>query len=119
LDGDVNADRPYLYGPALSSLNVVRVGEKVAGTGTGKIPATVHEDVIQEGGDGDGAEVRKEKGVPAEAEKRKKFFLDEKRRREFEFEEGRLYQADFFNPYLDFNGISAILLRGKLIYYHV
>ncbi|KAK5241495.1 hypothetical protein LTR16_009325, partial [Cryomyces antarcticus] len=28
LYGDVNADEPYLYGPLLSSINVLRVGEK-------------------------------------------------------------------------------------------
>lgn len=103
----MNADRPYLYGPALSSLNVLRVGPKVAGGGgVGKMPGTVqvHEEVIEEGGDGDGVEVRRAKGVPEEAERRKKFFLDETRRRQFEFEDGRLYQVDFFNPYLDFNG---------------
>jgi len=108
LDGDVYADKPHLYGPALSSLNVVRVGEKVASKGEGdggwKIPVTVHEDEIQEGGDGDGVEMRKEKGMPEEADKRKKYYLDEKKRKDFEFEEGRVYQADFFNPYLDFNG---------------
>ncbi len=108
LDGDVYADRPHLYGPALSSLNVICIGEKVAVKGEKdggwKIPETVHEDVIQEGGEGDGAEIRKEKGIPEEANKRKKYYLDEIKRTDFEFEEGRIYQADFFNPYLDFNG---------------
>ncbi len=108
LDGDVYADRPHLYGPALSSLNVLCVGEKVAAEGERdggwKMPETVHEDVIQEGGEGDGVEVRKAKGMPEEAARRKKYYLDEGKRLDFEFEEGRVYQADFFNPYLDFNG---------------
>ena len=108
LDGDVYADRPHLYGPALSSWNILRIGEKVAGKGEGdggwKIPVTVHEDVILEGGEGDGVEIRKEKGIPEDGDKRKKFYLDQKKREDFDFEEGRVYQADFFNPYLDFNG---------------
>lgn len=90
----------------------MRVGEKVAGKGEveavgWRIPETVHEDAIEEGGEGDGVVARREKGVPEEAERRKKWFLDERHRREFEFEEGRVYQADFFNPYLDFNSMCC------------
>lgn len=99
---------------------MLRVGEKVAGGGGGRIPGTVqvHEEVIEEGADGDGVEVRRDKGVPEEAEGRKKFFLDEKRRGEFEFEDGRLYQVDFFNPYLDFNGTCShpFLFRAVVVF---
>ena len=42
--------------------------------------------------------------MPADAVARKKYFLDETKRKEFEFEEGRVFNIDFFNPYLDFNG---------------
>ena len=114
LDGDVYAEKPYLYGPALSSINVLRVGEKVSREGEGpdggwKIPGYVHEDGIEEGGDGNGVEVRKEKGIPDGAAERKKFFLDGEKRKEFEWEEGRVYRGDFFNPYLDFN--RALLIE--------
>ena len=112
LDGDPYADRPYLYGPALSSLDVLRVGEKMS-----SLPGLKgHDDddddddddgfVIEEGADGDGIIVRQEKGVPKDAPSRKKWFLDESRRKDWSFDAGRLYQADFFNPYLDFNGSS-------------
>ena len=112
LDGDVYSDTPHLYGPALSSINVLRVGEKVSRDGQGKeggwkIPSYVHEDGIEEGGDGDGVEVRKETGIPEDAAARKKWFLDEKKREGFNWEEGRVYRGDFFNPYLDFNSEFA------------
>jgi hypothetical protein len=90
LDGDVYSDTPHLYGPALSSLNVLRVGEK-----TEKLPEW-HNEVITEGG---------ERGeVPMESAKRMKYFLNEEHRKAWTFEAGRVYEADFFNPYLDFNG---------------
>jgi hypothetical protein len=108
LEGDPYADKPHLYGPALSSLNVFRIGEKVSEKACenerGKLPATVNDNVIQEGADGDGETIRSEMSIPADAEKRKKYFLQEKHRHGFEFEEGRVYQADFFNPYIVFNG---------------
>lgn len=121
LDGDVYADKPYLYGPALSSINVLRIGDKVAEKTKGgkegwKLPATVHEDVIQEGADGSGEEVRKELDIPEDAEKRKKWFLDEENRQNFEFEAGRVYQGDFFNPYLVFNGESNFRSVGTVIF---
>ena len=68
----------------------------------------VEEEVIAEGADGDGEEVRKKAQVPDEAAARKKYFLDESKRKEFEFEKGRMFNIDFFNPYLDFNGTVVI-----------
>jgi hypothetical protein len=100
LDGDVYADKPYLYGPAGSSINTLRVGEK------GKKDQEVGETgpVFEEGGEGDGEQLRKENGIPATEAARKKWFLTESNRKSWEWEEGRTYHADFFNPYLDFNG---------------
>ena len=63
--------------------------------------------MLEEGGDGDGDAIRKEKDVPPEAGARKKWFLQEENRQSWTFDAGRLYQADFFNPYLDFNSTSA------------
>ena len=109
LDGDVHADEPYLYGNALSSINLLRVGEKTA-KGEGKeweIPVGVHEDEIKEGGEGDGQTIRKDLEVPEGADARKKWFLREDKKEKWMWEEGRVYQADFFNPYLDFNGATS------------
>lgn len=104
LEGDPYADKPYLYGPALSSINVLRVGQKpseaaaTAGTQDGD------DGVIEEGADGNGQLVREENRVPDAAPARQKWFLQEQNRKQWVFEAGRLFQMDFFNPYLDFNG---------------
>lgn len=103
LDGDVYSDKPHLYGPLLSSINVLRVGDKVDG-GKFEIPDIFHEDGIVEGGIGEGEQLREAMGVPNDAAQRKKFFLREEKRKDWEFEAGRVHQGDFFNPYIDFNG---------------
>ncbi|KZF26259.1 DUF1769-domain-containing protein [Xylona heveae TC161] len=106
LDGDVMADEPYLYGPALSSLNAFRVEGKESTA----LPEMESEEApLEEGGDEDGLQLREDQGIPADAAARKKHFLVEKNREDFEFSEGRVYQADFFNPYLDFNEFSLKL----------
>jgi len=111
LDGDVYADQPYLYGPLLSSINTLRIGDKLEKKGEKyEIPPNVHEDGITEGADGkDAEEVREKAGLPADAGKRKSYALDKSHREKFDWEAGRLYQGDFFNPYLDFNDFSLKL----------
>ncbi|KAF2085483.1 DUF1769-domain-containing protein, partial [Saccharata proteae CBS 121410] len=109
---DAYADQPWLYGPALSCWFALRVGE-VVGTG-GEAEAEVpradgEDDVLVEGADGSGEEVRERIGMPADADKRRKFFLDRANREKMVFEKGRLYEADFYNPYLDFNSFSLRL----------
>ncbi|KAK4508809.1 hypothetical protein PRZ48_002548 [Zasmidium cellare] len=111
LYGDVYADEPYLYGPLLSSINVLRIGpkddkeqEKVE-----EVRANEEVLVVEEGADGDGEQVREELGLPAESAARQKWFLQEGRLRDFTFEKGREYALDFFNPYLDFNDFSLKL----------
>ena len=101
LDGDVYANEPYLYGNALSSVNFLKIGQKVGK----EIPAHINEDGIREGSEGNGEEMRKERHLPEDADKRKKWFLDAKHKEDWVWEEGRVFQADFFNPYLDFNGV--------------
>jgi hypothetical protein len=117
LDGDVYADKPYLYGPALSSWNVLRIGDKIieepeiASKEAWKLPNadSWHETVIEEGGEGTGADVWEEEGIPADSAGRQKHFLTEANRDDFVFEAGRLYQSDFGNQYLDFNDFSLKL----------
>ncbi|KAL2061345.1 hypothetical protein VTL71DRAFT_7618 [Oculimacula yallundae] len=112
LDGDVYADKPYLYGPAASSVNKLFVGGKTAGEkgkeeeGIGSHEAGL---VFEEGGDEEGLSVRTEKGVPESEAARKKHFLVEEKRKEWEWEEGRVYGCDFYNPYLDFNDFALRL----------
>ncbi|KAG2419254.1 hypothetical protein HFD88_004049 [Aspergillus terreus] len=106
LDGDAYADRPYLFSPALSSWNQFRVGEKIKRDH--EVP-TLHETVVEEGGDGDGVEVRQGLGVGESVDQRRKFFQSEANREAFVFEEGRTYWVDFGNPYLGFNDFSLRL----------
>jgi hypothetical protein len=121
LEGDVYADNPYLYGPALSSWNILRISDKVIdppppesqenGEQSWKMPnaESFHEDIVEEGADGTGEEIREEASIPSDSAARKKFFLAESHRDAFTFEAGRLYQSDFGNPYLDFNDFSLKL----------
>ena len=110
LDGDVYADQPYLYGPAASSVNTLHIGGKGNKTDIGEHEAGL---VFDEGGDEDGMELRREKGVPETDSARKKHFLNEEARNKWEWEEGRVYGCDFYNPYLDFNGITLCPLGRR------
>lgn len=107
LDGDPYADKPYLYGAALSSWNHFRIcgkrGEKAVSS------TSIHDEVVEEGGEGSGEEVREDVGIPNDAGLRRKFFLEQHNREAFEFEAGRIYKADFGNPYIGFNGTTAML----------
>lgn len=139
LEGDAYADRPHLYGPALSSWNILRIGEKIVER-EGQTPKgeahdseaqpeaqpearqaemseawnipdaeSFHDTVVEEGADGSGSELRSSLLIPPDSGGRKKHFLTEANRKTFTFEAGRLYQSDFGNPYLDFNDFSLKL----------
>ncbi len=137
LEGDPYADKPYLYGPALSSWNILRIGEKIyelqqskpsndaedeepsstkeaeqtEDKDTWKIPNTesFHEIIVEEGAEGSGADIRSTLSIPPDSISRKRHFLTQSNRENFSFEAGRLYQSDFGNPYLDFNDFSLKL----------
>jgi hypothetical protein len=109
LQCDAYADEPWLYGPSLSCWFAFRLGERVE---EGQdFPAPGEENVTREGADGSGQEERERLGLPENNEKRRKYFLDAKHREGFVFQKGRCYEADFFNPYLDF-GNCALKLPG-------
>lgn len=113
LDGDVYADKPHLYGNALSSINVLRVGPKVGENGLDSVidvEAGQEEDPITEGGFEGGQELRESLDIPESAAARQKWFLGGHDRLEkWQWEQGRVYEADFFNPYLDFNEFALKL----------
>lgn len=121
LYGDVYSDEPYLYGPLLSSMNTLRIGPK-----DDKAQEKIEEEranqelvVIEEGADGDGQQVREEKKLPDTGAGRKKHFLTEAHLKDFTFEKGRQYSNDFYNPYLDFNGMrtrKSSVTRNKARY---
>jgi hypothetical protein len=135
LDGDVQADEPYLYGALLSSINVLSIGGKSSKGSTGKdlegraqttgdmetCGSEGEAIVYTEGAEGDGEQVRKDSHLPSTSAARQKYFLTEQHRKDFMFEAGREYKCDFFNPYLDFNefalkvgyGLPAISIIGS------
>ncbi|CAI6096205.1 unnamed protein product [Clonostachys chloroleuca] len=99
LDGDAYADRPYLYGPALSSFNALHVGEGEFDPARGGI-------WVEEGGD---EEARAGAGAPADRKARMKWALSEAAKESWVWEYGRTYALDFFNPYLDFANLALRL----------
>ncbi|KAF2215458.1 hypothetical protein CERZMDRAFT_11920, partial [Cercospora zeae-maydis SCOH1-5] len=102
---DVYADEPWLYGPALSCWFALRIGGEYD-EGDADFPAP---GVLTDGADGSGQDVRCGLGLPENHEKRRKFFLNAENRKKFVFQKGRLYQGDFYNPYLDFANFALKL----------
>ncbi|GME58604.1 hypothetical protein GTA08_BOTSDO11373 [Neofusicoccum parvum] len=122
IEVDAYADEPWVYAPALSCWYALRVGAMLgAGEGVAVPPPQRAEEVdeelvrsegagvLEEGADGDGVQVREAWGCPADPLKRRKYFYDRKKREEVVFEKGRLYQTDFFNPYIDFDKFALRL----------
>ncbi|KAL8919843.1 MAG: hypothetical protein Q9208_006576 [Pyrenodesmia sp. 3 TL-2023] len=112
LDGDVYADKPYLYGNALSSINVLSVGPRVGEKDPldDLMSGPEQDEAITEGGFDGGLELRESLDIPDNAAARQKWFLGgHDRLDKWEWEAGRLYKADFFNPYLDFNEFALKL----------
>ena len=102
---DPYSDKPYLYGPALSSFFSFRIGDHTSDVPVDQQLATFENEskaVVLEGAEGSGQRIRADQHIPAKINKRRKHFLDAKALKGFTFEKGRLYQADVFNPYLDF-----------------
>ena len=99
LDGDAYADKPFLYGPALSSFNAMAVGAGEFDEGKGGI-------WVQEGGD----QAKREKyDMPADSKARMKWALNDEAKEDFVFEYGQTYAVDFFNPYVDFSEFALRL----------
>ena len=74
LECDAYADEPWLYGPALSCWFGLRIGDKISSDQ--ELPeAQEKQDIIREGADGSGSEVRQQLALPDNNEKRRKFFL--------------------------------------------
>jgi hypothetical protein len=102
LDGDAYADSPYLYGPALSSFNVIHVGEGEFDKQKGGL-------WFEEGGDEEGMEIREKMGAPETSKERMRWALKQESKDEWVFEHGRTYGLDFFNAYLDFSNLALRL----------
>ncbi|KXL43448.1 hypothetical protein M433DRAFT_39275, partial [Acidomyces richmondensis BFW] len=107
LSMDAYADEPWLYGPSLSCWFAFHVGELYPDGAD--FPEPDDEAVTEEGADGSGWAVREKHGLPESREKRRKFFLSAANREGFTFEKGRLYEVDFYNPYIDFANFALKL----------
>ncbi len=99
LDGDAYADKPHLYGPALSSFNVLELGAGEHDAGKGGL-------WFEEGGD---EATREALGLPDTGKARMKWALSDTNKDKFVFEHGKTYGLDFFNPYLDFANLALRL----------
>ncbi|KAH6609028.1 hypothetical protein Trco_002374 [Trichoderma cornu-damae] len=99
IEGDAFADKPYLYGPALSSFNVVSVGAGVYDESRGGL-------WFEEGGD---EELHQTKGVPKDSKSRMKWALSDANKEKWIWQFGKTYGIDFFNPYLDFANLALRL----------
>lgn len=102
LDGDPYADMPYLYGPGLSSFNIIHVGSGTHDPEKGGLH-------FEEGGDEAGLEARRAIGAPDGAKERKKWALAKDSKDKWVYEYGKTYCVDFFNPYIDFRDFSLRL----------
>lgn len=104
LQGDAYANRPYLYGPALSSFNVLHLGAGEHEAGKGGL-------WFEEGGDATqgGLQTREALGLPDTGKARMKWALADANKDRFVFEYGKTYGLDFFNPYLDFANLALKL----------
>lgn len=99
---DAYADEPWLYAPAVSTWMIMKIGDKSPEHQHGNIPHSFEDSPLREGAEGSGHEVRRLHGLPENNNKRRKHFLKAQNREKFVFEKDRVYQGDFFNPYIDF-----------------
>jgi hypothetical protein len=105
IECDAYADEPWLFAPALDCWFMMRIGDILTKEQQRDIPHSSEEHPLQEGADGSGNDVRKQLGLPENSEKRRKHFLKPEHNAAFTFEKDRLYEGDFFNPYIDFSSM--------------
>lgn len=112
LYSDAYCDEPYLYGPALSGLFTLHIGELTSEVAAEEQISQLEKEnggVVEEGGTGSGQMVRDEQNIPTKWKKRRKHFLTAENLKGFTFEKGRMYHCDFFNPHLDFANFALRL----------
>jgi Protein of unknown function (DUF1769) len=109
---DAYADEPWMYAPSVASFFAFRIGEKKKSLDEWEhdgIPFMPEGEPLEEGADGSGLDVREELQMPEDASTRRKRYRSKEHLQNLTFEAGRLYQADFFNPYIDFGNFSLKL----------
>ncbi|RVD88357.1 uncharacterized protein DFL_002544 [Arthrobotrys flagrans] len=113
LDGDPWAEKPWLEGRVLSSVNVIDVGERDDGNDGGRVD--VLGEGLHKGKLKSETGTTEEEEIPKDGAARMKFFVQQEKRKGFVFEKGEKYWMDFYNPYLDFNEF-ALNLPGVSIH---
>ncbi|KAK9367975.1 hypothetical protein V1509DRAFT_624962 [Lipomyces kononenkoae] len=101
-EGDVYADRPYLYGYAATSINAITVGQ----------PNEEFQSFVKEDMSAMSHVDEPDIDIPLSAGKRRKFFLKQENRKKFIFKAGKTYMFDFFNPYIEMGREFALRLPG-------
>jgi hypothetical protein len=112
IEADPYSDKPWLFAPALDCWFVFRIGDTLPSDflqGGTQLPHVREHEPLQEGGDASGLRIREEHKIPSEAQKRRRHFISAVNRKPMVFEKNRLYQGDFFNPYIDFNNFRLKL----------
>ncbi|KAF2435333.1 DUF1769-domain-containing protein [Tothia fuscella] len=109
IECDAYADEPWLFAPALDCWFILRIGEIMIEEQKRDIPHVSESEPLVEGADGSGVELRKRLGLPDSSDKRRKHFVKPAASESFTFEKDRLYEGDFFNPYIDFSKYSLKL----------
>lgn len=112
IEADPYSDKPWLFAPALDCWFILRIGDTLPRDflrGGTKLPHVHEHEPLQEGGDASGLKYRDDNNIPIEASKRRKHFIPVANRKSIVFENNRLYQGDFFNPYIDFNNFRLRL----------
>ncbi|TGZ80160.1 DUF1769-domain-containing protein [Ascodesmis nigricans] len=106
VDGDPYADRPFIYGPCLSSINYMRIcsPDESSSSSSSSSPEIITED-FRLASDPD-LEI-----PPENAKQRMKYFLDADRRRKFTFRKGVTYKMDFANGFIEFDGFTVTVPR--------
>lgn len=102
VDGDPWADKPFIYGPCLSSINRIQIvgpgGDKSSSSDE---PNPVEEDMTLCHVDG--------LDIPTDASGRMKYFLKKERREKFVWEEGKTYRMEFCNGFIDFDDFTVVI----------
>ncbi|CDK28141.1 unnamed protein product [Kuraishia capsulata CBS 1993] len=87
VEGDLYADRPYLYGKALGSFNRICVAESPA-----EVAGNWDENLSNASTDS--------LDIPADPVKRQYFFAAKENLEKFQFQKGKVYAFDFTNDYI-------------------
>jgi len=127
LEGDPWAEKPWLEGRALGSVNVIDVGDihhlgssgataaRVLEEGLGKkikLENNLKQEIAtteSQNSSSDDITKTATEEIPQDPPSRMKFFLTQPHRAAFTFEPEEKYWFDFFNPYLDFNEFALHL----------